>query len=91
MAIETVGIIATCLGVVKGIPQFVKINKDDNVSSFSIHAIIIGIVASLLWLYYACSIKSKSLMGSACIGLFAEVYIILKLLKMRQLKDIIII
>ena len=30
-------------------------------------------------------------MGSACIGLFAEVYIILKLLKMRQLKDIIII
>ena len=45
---EIVGFCAMCLSAMKNVPQFKKICDDDNVSSFSKEAILLGIFATLL-------------------------------------------
>ena len=72
---------ATCLGVIKVLPQISKINSDDNVSSFSKEAVVIGIVATVLWIIYAFTLKSKPMILAYSLALLVEIWILLKILK----------
>jgi len=78
---EIIGFCAMCLSAMKNVPQFKKICDEDNVESFSKHAVFIGIVATLFWLYYAYAKKSPSMLIGTCIALLYEFYILHKILK----------
>jgi uncharacterized protein with PQ loop repeat len=77
---------ATCLGVVKVLPQISKIHSDDNVSSFSREALMIGVVATILWIIYGVAIKSKPIIMAYSLALIVELWILFKILKSEKYK-----
>jgi len=78
---EIIGFCAMCLAGLKNVPQFKKICDEDNVSSFSKEAVLIGIVATLFWIYYAYAKKSPSMFIGSIAALLYEFYILHKILK----------
>ena len=77
---------ATCLGVIKVLPQISKIHSDDNVSSFSKEALMIGVVATVLWIIYGVAIKSKPIIMAYSLALIVELWILYKILKSEKYK-----
>jgi uncharacterized protein with PQ loop repeat len=77
---------ATCLGVIKVLPQISKIHTDDNVSSFSREALMIGVVATILWIIYGIAIKSKPIIMAYSLALIVELWILSKILKSEKHK-----
>jgi uncharacterized protein with PQ loop repeat len=78
---------ATCLGVIKVLPQISKIHSDDNVSSFSKEALMIGVVATVLWIIYGVAIKSKPIIMAYSLALIVELWILYKILKSDNVKN----
>ena len=83
---EIVGFCAMCLSAMKNVPQFKKICDDDNVASFSKEAILLGIFATLLWIYYGVNKKSPSMFIGSIAALLYEFYILHKILKSENSK-----
>jgi uncharacterized protein with PQ loop repeat len=77
---------ATCLGVIKVLPQISKIHSDDNVSSFSREALMIGVVATILWIIYGVAINSKPIIMAYSLALIVELWILFKILKSEKYK-----
>ena len=77
---------ATCLGAIKVLPQISKIHLDDNVSSFSKEALMIGVVATVLWIIYGVAIKSKPIIMAYSLALIVELWILSKILKSEKYK-----
>jgi uncharacterized protein with PQ loop repeat len=77
---------ATCLGVIKVLPQISKIHSDDNVSSFSREALMIGVVATILWIIYGVAINSKPIIMAYSLALIVELWILFKILKFEKYK-----
>ena len=86
MMLETVGFCATFLGTIKTVPQFLKIHSSDDVNSFSKESLLLGILATLLWIWYAIKKKSYCMLTASIGGLLYEIYILVKITK-PQLKD----
>ena len=85
MMIETVGFCAAFLSTIKAVPQFLKIQSTDNVNSFSKESSLLGILAILLWIWYAFKLKSYCMLLASIGSLLFEVYILVK--SQKQLKD----
>ena len=83
---EIIGFCAMCLSAVKNVPQFKKICDEDTIASFSKEAVLIGIVATFFWLYYAYVKKSPSMIIGTSIALLYEFYIFYKILKSENSK-----
>ena len=81
---ELVGFCAMCLGGLKHAPQLYKIHTEDNVGSFSKHAILMAFVASVLWFYYGFKKNSHSLMIGSIGTILYELYLLQKILKSEK-------
>ena len=85
-ATEIIGICATCLSGIKNIPQLYKIQKDDNVESFSKETLLLALVTSSLWAYYGFKRKSPSMIVGSLAAILYEMYLIYKILKYEKYK-----
>ena len=85
-ATEVVGFCAMCLAGLKHVPQLYKIHTEDNVESFSKQALIMALVASLLWVYYGFMKKSPSIIAASIGAICYEFYILYKILKSEKYK-----
>jgi uncharacterized protein with PQ loop repeat len=80
---EVVGFCSLCLGVIQGFPQYYKIHKENNTSSFSWHSLIIGMFASLLSLLYGFLKHSPTVIVGSLVGIATTIYILSKM-KMHE-------
>jgi uncharacterized protein with PQ loop repeat len=83
-ATELVGFCAMCLSGIKNVPQLYKIHTEDNVGSFSKHAILMAFIASLMWFYYGFKKNSHSLMIGSIGSILYEMYLLQKILKSEK-------
>ena len=81
---EIIGFCAMCLSGVKHVPQLYKIHTEDNVGSFSKHAILMAFIASVVWLYYGFKKNSKSLILGSIGSILYEMYLLQKILKSEK-------
>jgi uncharacterized protein with PQ loop repeat len=81
---EIIGFCAMCLSGMKHVPQLYKIHTEDNVGSFSKHAILMAFIASLMWLYYGIKKNSQSLILGSIGAILYEVYLLQKILKSEK-------
>ena len=81
---EIVGFCAMCLAGLKHVPQLYKIHTEDNVESFSKHAILMAFVASVMWFYYGFKKNSYSLMLGSIGAILYEMYLLQKILKSEK-------
>ena len=87
MMLETIGFCATFLGALKTVTQFLKIESTGDVNSFSKESLLLSIVATLLWIWYAVEINSYCMLVASTLSLLYEIYILTKVQKQKQLKD----
>jgi len=85
-ATEIVGFCAICLGALKNVPQLYKIHTEDNVESFSKQAILMALVASSMWVYYAIKKKSPSMLLGSIGAILYEIYLLYKIIKSEKYK-----
>ena len=83
-ATEIVGFCAMCLSGLKHVPQLYKIHTEDNVDSFSKQAIIMALLSTLLWFYYAIQKNSPSMIVGSIGGILYELYLLYKILKSEK-------
>jgi uncharacterized protein with PQ loop repeat len=76
---EVVGFCALCLGAIQGIPQYHKIHVHNDMSSFSMTSIIIGLFASIFSLFYGYLKKAPPIMIGSFGGIIASIYLIIKM------------
>ena len=81
---ELVGFCAMCLSGIKHVPQLYKIHTEDNVGSFSKHAILMAFIASAMWLYYGVKKNSHSLIIGSIGAILYEMYLLRKILKSEK-------
>ena len=75
---EIVGVCALCAGAIQSIPQFYKLQEDNNMSSFSLHSILIGLVASILSLIYGILKSAHAISMGGVGGIVTSVYLWVK-------------
>jgi Ca2+/H+ antiporter len=81
---ELIGFCAMCLSGVKHVPQLYKIHTEDNVGSFSKHAILMAFIASVMWLYYGFKKNSQNLIIGSIGSILYEMYLLQKILKYEK-------
>jgi len=81
---DVIGFCAMCMSAVRNIPQLHKINSDDDVTSFTKEAVIIGIIVSFMWLYYGIVKKANVMIIGSIFSILYELYIIHKILKSEK-------
>ena len=81
MMLETIGFCATFLGALKTVTQFLKIESTGDVNSFSKESLLLSILATLLWIWYAVEINSYCMLTASIGGLLYEIYILSKMKK----------
>ena len=77
-ATEVVGFFALFVGVIQGIPQYHKINVHNDMSSFSMTSIVLGLIASILSTIYGILKKAPSIILGSVGGIVASIYLIIK-------------
>ena len=81
MYIEAIALVAGGLTVCKTIPQAHKTFIKDEVSSFSKHSIIIGLVATFLWAVYGYLKKSPVVLLGGVGGFIYDFWVLTKIIK----------
>jgi len=77
-ATEVVGFFALFVGAIQGIPQYHKIHVHNDMSSFSMTSIVLGLVASILSTIYGILKKAPSIILGSVGGIVASIYLIIK-------------
>ena len=78
-ATEAVGFCALCVGAIQGIPQYHKIHVHNDMSSFSMASLVLGVIASILSLIYGILKKAPPITIGAVGGVVTSVYLIIKM------------
>lgn len=85
---EVVGFCALCLGAIQGIPQYHKIHVHNDMSSFSMTSIVLGLFASILSMIYGILKKAPPIILGSFGGIIASIYLIVKMKQCENKKNI---
>ena len=86
-AIESVGILAMVIGLVRSIPQLHKIHTTGNVSSFSKESIYLGLLSLSLWFTYEFAKGQRINLISTILSILMDLWVLYKIYQSTYTKD----
>ena len=77
-ATEVVGFFALFVGAIQGIPQYNKIHVHNDMSSFSMTSIVLGLIASILSTIYGILKEAPPIYIGSVAAIVTSIYLIIK-------------